>query len=140
MPEVTKAMNAAVKGGNCSKVDVVAHVGTNDAVNVGSEEILDSLRDLCSEFHRIRRGSGANMRLTICSLVPRTDRGSMVWSRVEGINRRLREVCGSEGAEFLDLRPVLDSCRVPLNRSGVHYTYEASQRVGSRIFEHTRRV
>jgi hypothetical protein len=133
-------MREAVKGMNCSKVDVVAHVGTNDVVSRGSEEILSSVRDLCSEFHRIRSDCGADMRLTICTLVPRVDRGSMVWSRVDGINRRLRETCGSMGARFLDLRPVLDSCRVPLNLSGVHYTDEASQKVARRIHDHTQYV
>ena len=38
----------------------------------------------------------------------------------------------------MDLRPVLDSCRSPLDRSGVHYTARAAEMVANRIFEGNR--
>jgi hypothetical protein len=41
-------MREAVKGMTCYKADVFAHVGTNDVVSRGSEEILSSVRDLSS--------------------------------------------------------------------------------------------
>ena len=63
---------------------------------------------------------------------------ALVCDRIAWINKRRWEPCVSIGAEFVDLRPVLRSCRAPLNSSGVHYTKEASERVARRIFEHCR--
>ena len=138
VPNITASIHAAVAGTDCSRLRVVAHVGTNDASKREPEAILDSFRDLKSEVDRVRRCVGVDVRLSICSIVPRTDCGSYVWDRIDWLNRRLWNFCESIGAEFVDLRPVLGSCRAPLNRSGVHYTNEASERVARRIFEHCR--
>jgi hypothetical protein len=138
VPQVTQAVGAAVRGTKCSRLQVVAHVGVNDAMDRGSEEILRSFRELDSEVKRVSGEVGVDLALTICSLVPRIDRGPLVWSRVEGINQRLRRFCTDIGASFVDLRPAIRSCRRPLNRSGVHYTDEAASRVASSIFEHCR--
>ena len=138
VPHTTAAIKAAVKDTGCSSLRIVAHVGTNDASERRAEEILNSFRDLSSEVKRVRRGTGVDLRLSICSIVPRTDCGPRVCDRIAWINKRLWELCVSIGAEFVDLRPVLRSCRAPLNSSGVHYTKEASERVARRIFEHCR--
>jgi hypothetical protein len=138
VPNTTAAIRAATGNSGCSSLRVVAHVGTNDASQRGTDEILNSFRDLNSEVERARKASGVDMRLSICSIVPRMDCGLPVWNRIDCLNRRLWKFCVSIGAEFVDLRPVLGSCRAPLNRSGVHYTAQASERVAHRIFEHCR--
>ena len=138
VPQVTKAVGAAVVGTKCSRLRVVAHVGVNDATFRGSEDILDSLRDLNAEVKRLGGTIGVGMELSICSLVPRIDRGPLIWSRVEGINQRLRQFCKDIGASFVDLRPAIRSCRNTLDRSGVHYTAESASCVASSIFEHCR--
>lgn len=72
--------------------------------------------------------------LTICSIVDRTDCGPLVQSRVEGLNQRLRRFCDRVGCRFLDLRERVVGFRVPLNRSGVHYTQEAATRVAGAVW------
>jgi hypothetical protein len=79
---------------------VVAHVGSNDASGRGVEEILGSFGNLNSGMERVRKASGADLRLSICSVVPRTDRGHRIWSRIDCLNRRLWRFCVSIGAEF----------------------------------------
>ena len=138
VPQVTEAFGETVADTKCSRLRVVAHVGVNDATFRGSEVILGSLRDLDAEVKRVGRVMGVGMELSICSLVPRIDRGSLIWSRVEGINQRLRQFCTDIGASFVDLRPAIQSCRNALNRSGVHYTAESAECVAGRIFEHCR--
>ena len=100
MPQVTKELGSVVRETGCSMLRVVAHVGTNDASRRGSEEILDSFEDLVSEVARLRESSGISIGLSICSIVPRIDRGRTVWSRVEGLNRRLRNFCRDKGVDF----------------------------------------
>lgn len=134
VPQVTMELKTAVRETGCSSLRVVAHVGTNDASRRGSEEILDSFEDLVSEVARVRESSGVSIGLSICSIVPRIDRGRTVWSRVVGLNRRLRDFCRGKGVDFVELGNVLDSCRAPLNGSGVHYTTEAAGKVARRVF------
>lgn len=135
VPKVTEELRTSVSSSDCSVLRVVVHAGTNDASRFGSEEILGSFKDLIAEASRVESESGVRVSLSFCSIVPRSDRGSEVWSRVVGLNQRLRDFCRSNGVEFVDLRPVLDSCRLPLNRSGVHYTARAAELVARRIFE-----
>ena len=134
--QVMGAVGAAVA--SCSSLRVVAHVGVNDACSRSSDEILSSFKDLNSEVARVKESLGVEMKLSICSIVPRIDCGFRVWRMIEGLNARLWEFCRDMGADFVDLRPTLRSCHVPLNGSGVHYTASASRRVAHRIFEHCR--
>jgi hypothetical protein len=138
VPQVTDALKDEVTSTGCSRLRVVAHVGTNDASRRGSEEILRSFKGLYSEVCRVREVSGVDVGLTICSIVPRIDCGRLVWSRVEGLNQRLWAFCRDLGIDFVDLRPNLDSCWVPLDRSGVHYTTEAAQCVARRLLDHSK--
>ena len=55
---------------------------------------------------------------------------------MEGLNQRLWNFCGGMGVDFVDLRPVLGSCRLPLNVSGVHYKTESNDCVARRILDH----
>lgn len=48
---------------------------------------------------------------SVCNIV--------VWSRVEGLNERLRRLCDSHGFIFLDLRYQVGNCKDPLDRFGV---------------------
>ncbi len=121
-----KALPAAIERAGCSQLQIVVHVGTNDASRLGSEEILGSFRRLTKLAKAASLSRGVEAKLTICSIVPRVDRGPLVWSRVENLNQRLRRLCDENGCKFLDLRYGVEGCRTPLDRSGVHYTQEAA--------------
>ena len=136
--QVTGAVRAAVAGTKCSSLRVVAHVDVNDACSRSVEDILSSFEDLNSEVARVRVSLGIDMKLSICSIVPRIDCGYRVWRNIARINSLLWEFCSDIGADFVDLRPTLGSCQVPLNRSGVHYTASTTRRVAHRLFEHCR--
>ena len=132
--DVEEALPAAIESTGCTRLQIVAHVGTNDSCRLGSEVILSSYRRLAELVKAESLARGVESELTICSVVPRTDRGPLVWSRVEGLNQRLRRFCGDLGCKFLDLRYRVEKCRVPLNRSGVHYTQEAATRVAEYVW------
>ena len=89
IPKVTKELRTAIRSTGWSELRVLVHAGTNDASKFGSEVILDSFKDLITEASRVQSESGVRVSLTLCSIVPRTDRSSEVWSRILGLNRRL---------------------------------------------------
>ena len=132
--DVEAALPAAIERTGCSRLQVVAHVGTNDACCLGSEGILSSYGQLAELVKTAGLARGVQAELSICSIVPRVDRGPLVWSRVEGLNQRLRRLCDSHGCRFLDLRYRLGTCRTPLDRSGVHYTKDAATRVAEYLW------
>lgn len=138
VPQVTEELRTSVSSSNCSVLRVVVHAGTNDASRFGSEEILDSFQNLVAEASRVESESGVRVSLSFCSIVPRRDRGSEVWSRIIGLNRRLQDFCRDNGVGFVDLRPVLGSNRASLDRSGVHYTARTAELVARRILEDNR--
>ena len=117
-------------------VQIVAHVGTNDACRRGSEEIVSSFKKLASVIQENQNKRGCRLSLDVCSIVPRIDRGGKVWSRIDGINDRLNGICKDLGCGFLDLRSVLRGCRRSLDGSGVHYTHESAGRVGYNLACH----
>ncbi|XP_049943900.1 uncharacterized protein LOC126425038 [Schistocerca serialis cubense] len=129
IPDVERVLPDAMKGTWCTHLQVVAHVGTNDVCRYGSEEILSGVRRLSDLVKTASLASGMKAELTICSIVDRTDCGPLVQSRVEGLNQRLRPFCDRVGCRFLDLRHRVVGFRVPLDRSGVHYTQQAATRV-----------
>lgn len=131
---VEEAIPAAIEGTGCSQLQIVAHVGTNDACRLGSEVILGSFQRLAEKVEKTSLAHGVSAKLTICSIVPRTDRGPLVLSRVEGLNQRLRGFCDKLGCDFLDLRHRVENCRIPLNGSGVHYTSEAATQVADCVW------
>lgn len=132
--DVEEALPAAIERAGCSRLQVVAHVGTNDSCRLGSEDILRSYERLAELVKTAGLARGVQAELSICSIVPRVDRGPLVWSRVEGLNQRLRRLCDGHGCRFLDLRYLVGSCRDPLDRSGVHYTKEAATRVAEYLW------
>ena len=83
---------------------VFLHVGTNDTAREGSEKIINNLKVL------IQEAKDANAEVAVCSIPSRQDNG-VAFSRAEGINNRLSDICRSVGAEFVDLRGYLVSCR-----------------------------
>ncbi len=114
-----------------NKTKVIFHVGTNDMAKRGSEEVLKDFRCL------IRKVKTCNslVDVAVCSVPNRTDRGGAVWSRSEGVNNRLFNVCRMEGAEFIDLRGVLAGSKTWLAKDGVHYSREGAEIVGKRLSE-----
>lgn len=132
--DVEAALPAAIERTGCGRLQVVAHVGTNDACRLGSEDILSSYGRLAELVKTAGLARGVQAELSICSIVPRVDRGPLVWSRVEGLNQRLRRLCDNHGCRFLDLRYRVGNCRTPLDRSGVHYTKESATRVAEYLW------
>ena len=111
-----------------TKTKVFLHVGTNDTVRENSEQIIKNLECL------IHEAKDANAEVAVCSIPSRQDNG-VAFSRAEGINNRLAGICKSNGAEFVDLRGYLVSCRHWLNKDGVHYSERGGAIVGERLGE-----
>ena len=114
------------------KTKVILHVGTNDTVNTGSEDII---KNLCSLIQEVKDAS-KNAEVGVCSIPSRTD-NEVAFSRAEGINNRLQEVCRKAGAEYIDLRGYLVSCRWWRARDGVHYSEEGARIAAERLGEIT---
>ncbi len=113
------------------KTKVIFHVGTNDMAKRGSEEVLNDFQTMIKKV----KTDNPLVDVAICSVPNRTDRGGVVWSRSEGVNNRLFNVCRMEGAEFIDLRGVLAGSTTWLSKDGVHYSREGAEIVGKRLGE-----
>ena len=84
-----------------SATDVVIHVGTNDLTRVGSEVVAKNILGLAQQA----KGHQRVRRVYICSVTPRTDRGSFIFSRSESVNNRLHSLClKTDEVSFIDLR------------------------------------
>ena len=102
----------------CDAKEVVIHVGTNDVVRKGSEEVVKDMLDLALET----KGQDGVRKVYVCSITPRKDRGSFIFSRSESINNRLRHLCPKSNIVFIDLRAKLERCQFGgLARDTVHY-------------------
>lgn len=132
--DVIGAIPGAIRDTGCDQLRLVCHIGTNDVCQRGSEEILKSFRQLAECVADTGKAESVRLDVSVCSLVPRTDRGPLVWSRVEGINQRLRQLCKDEGLRFVDLRSGLDADWAPLDSSGVHYRSQAAYRVAKTLW------
>ena len=107
--------------------NIVLHVGTNDLTRKGSEEIAANLVNLaqhaktCSKIKQV----------FICSVTPRKDLGSFIFSRSESVNNRLRSLCiETTGVQFIDLREELGRCPFTgLARDALHYNKVGATRV-----------
>ena len=116
---------------SAEEVSVVLHVGTNDTPKSGSELIMGRLRQAIRACREARSG----VRVTVCAIPSRLDKGGITWSRSEGVNDRLKELCIAEGAVFLDTREALSRCRSPMARDGVHFSKEGAVAVGLAIMK-----
>ena len=112
------------------KTKVFLHVGTNDTTKVGSEIIIDNIKSLVREAKSVN----PDAEVAVCSIPSRTD-NAVAFSRAEGINNRLSKFCMDAGAEFVDLRGYLVSCRRWRADDGVHYSEDGARIVGERIGE-----
>ena len=74
---------------SAEEVSVVLHVGTNDTPKSGSELIMGRLRQAIRACWEARSG----VRVTVCAIPSRLDKGGITWSRSEGVNDRLKELC-----------------------------------------------
>ena len=103
------------------------HVGTNDLSRKGSEEIAVNIAKL-AQLSKYRSGA---KQVLICSVTPRGDLGSFIFSRSESVNNRLCSLCTSmPGVRFIDLREQLDGCPFAgLARDALHYNRAGASRV-----------
>ena len=103
----------------CSATHVTIHIGTNDLTHRGSERIAKDILDLA----KLAKSHDSVRHVDICSVIPRSDLGSFVFSRSESVNNRLRSLClKTENVNFIDLRHKLEGCQFNgLFRDCVHY-------------------
>ena len=102
----------------CDAKEVAIHVGTNDVVLNGSEEVVKGVLDLALKT----KGKEGVRKVYVCSIAPRKDHGSFIFSRSESINNRLRQLCPKYDIVFIDLRAKLERCQFSgLARDAVHY-------------------
>ena len=106
---------------------IVLHVGTNDLTRKGSEEIAINLVNLAQHAKTFCEMK----QVFICSVTPRRDLGSFIFSRSESVNNRLRSLCiETTGVQFIDLREELDGCPFTgLARDALHYNKVGATRV-----------
>ena len=107
--------------------DLVLHVGTNDVVHMGSEIVAKNVFKLAQSAKK-QRGL---RRIFVCSVVPRTDRGSFIFSRCESVNNSLHALClKSSDVHFMDLRERLDDCPFSgLGKDALHYNKAGSSEI-----------
>ena len=107
--------------------DVVLHVGTNDLAGSGSELIASNLMKLAVEI----KGRPGVKHVHVCSVTPRRDLGSFIFSRADSVNNRLRSLClKTPGVNFIDTREQLDRCPFTgLVRDALHYNKAGASRV-----------
>ena len=103
----------------CGAAQVVLHVGTNDIARKGSEGIAKSILGLAQQA----KDHAGVRQVYICSVTPRKDLGSFVFSRSESVNNRLRSLCNkTDRVGFIDVRQKLDRCQFGgLVRDAIHY-------------------
>ena len=106
---------------------IALHVGTNDLSRKGSEEIVVNTAKLA----QLAKSCSGAKRVLICSVTPRRDLGSFIFSRSESVNNRLRSLCTNmPGVGFIDLRDQLDRCPFAgLARDALHYNKAGASRV-----------
>ena len=128
--QVGQDLSQAVK--KCEATEVVIHVGTNDVTRRGSEEVV---RDILGLAQKAKLEGGLR-RVHVCSVTPRKDRGSFIFSRTESVNNRLRSLCPTSGISFIDLRPRLEISQFcGLLRDAVHYNKVGATRALQMIAE-----
>lgn len=127
---VKQQLNQVVS--NCVASEVVIHVGTNDIVRKGSEEVVKDVLDLAQKT----KSKNGVRRVYVCSVTPRKDRGSFMFSRSESVNNRLQLLCPKTGIGFIDLRARLERCQFSgLARDAVHYNKAGSMQALKMITE-----
>ena len=106
---------------------VVIHAGTNDLACEGSERVVANLIRLAQ---RTKSRPGVQ-RVCICSVTPRRDMGSFIFSRSDSVNNRLDSLCKQlPGIMFIDLRKRLESSPFGgLTKDALHYNKAGSSYV-----------
>ena len=106
---------------------IALHVGTNDLSRKGSEEIAMNIVRIA----KLTKARSGTRQVLICSVTPRRDLGSFIFSRSESVNNRLRSLCTNmPGVRFVDLREQLDRCPFTgLSRDALHYNRAGASRV-----------
>ena len=68
------------------------------------------------------KNHGEVRQVFVCSVTPRKDMGSFIFSRSESVNNRLRSLCSKTDIKFIDLREKLEVCKFNgLFKDAVHY-------------------
>ena len=113
---VTRDLDRTVS--ECGASQVVIHAGANDIARKGSEIVANTILDLAE---RARNQKGVR-HVFICSVTPRKDLGSFIFSRAESVNNRLRSLClKAANITFIDLRQTLDGCSFNgLSKDAIH--------------------
>ena len=103
-------------------------IGTNNLKSDGSEILLDKYEVLIreAEVHEFRK-------ISLVSILNRTDIGEFHNSRRIGVNLRLVEMCKSKKIEFLEMS--ID-VRRHLSKDGLHLSWPGQDWVARRIFQH----
>ena len=91
----------------CNATRVVIHIGTNDITRKGSEGVAKSILDVAQQA----KNHGEVRQVFVCSVTPRKDMGSFIFSRSESVNNRLRSLCSKTDIKFIDLREKLEVCK-----------------------------
>ena len=97
---------------------VVLHMGTNDVVSDGSEVVAKRI----FEAARRAKSLAGVTSVYVCSIIPRVDRSSFIYSRADSVNNCLKDWSVNGEYQFVDMREELERCRFNGHgRDDVHY-------------------
>ena len=106
---------------------LVLVAGTNNIQQDGSEILLEKFKKLLETSKSVR-----NRKVTVVEVLKRMDVDSFVDSRRIGVNVRLKQMCESSGAEFVEFK--VGKSRI--SRDGVHLHERGQNELGRVIFTH----
>ena len=113
---------------------MVLHTGADFVLNHAPEFVLECLSRQISLAKQIHKTN----KVFVCSVEERLDAGYYAFESARSVNSALRQLCEAYGAHFIDLRPSLAECRFQgINKSGICYTFEASELLSGVIVKAT---
>ena len=104
---------------------LILMVGTNNLKSEGSELMAKKYVKVINEAkkHKFRK-------ISVVSILDRTDVGDLYDSRRLAVNRRLKGICKENGVDF----PWISDVRKHLSRDGLHLNRNGQELVSSEIF------
>ena len=120
---ITKALEDIIEKEKHDSLYIV-HVGTNDAKNTNSEELLEKYKRLISTLKEKRS------KFIVTGTLPRTGAEKQFYNKAFSTNDRLKSLCSKENVEFINLWNHFYDQRSLFNHDGLHLNPIGLARLG----------